>query len=263
MKDAIHAIIDEGYLFEVHEHFAKNIVVGFARLDGRPVGIVANHRVPGRRSHIDALSKVRVSFVSVTPLISRSSPLKMFQASARHRSRIRGIINHGAKLLFAYAEATVPKITVITRKAYGGAYCVMASKHIALTRISPGPPPRLRSWAQKALNIVYKRDPEKVPESSASSARKKSKNFATVSPTPSSPPKKATSTPSSSLPKLALASSPPSATSKTSATPTRAKSTATSLFEHFFFYIQAKKCLLTFAEERTRNMTIREANLQR
>ena len=132
IKDVITRIVDEGYFFEVHEHFAKNIVVGFARMNGRPVGIVANQpaflagvldinaSVKGARfvRFCDAFNIPLITFVDVPGFLPGTS------------QEYGGIILHGAKLLYAFAEATVPKITIITRKAYGGAYDVMSSKHI-------------------------------------------------------------------------------------------------------------------------------------
>ncbi|MFY9731709.1 MAG: acyl-CoA carboxylase subunit beta, partial [Candidatus Acidiferrales bacterium] len=132
MKDAIHEIVDEGEFFEVHEHFAKNLVVGFARLDGRPVGIVANQPaflagVLDINSSMKGARFVRFCDAFNIPLITFEDVPGFLPGT---QQEFGGIIKHGAKLLFAFAEATVPKITVITRKAYGGAYCVMASKHI-------------------------------------------------------------------------------------------------------------------------------------
>ncbi len=132
IKDVIHAAVDENYFFEVQEHYARNLVIGFARLDGRPVGIVANQpaylagcldiagSIKGARfvRFCDAFNIPLVTFEDVPGFLPGTT------------QEFGGIIKHGAKLLFAFAEATVPKITVITRKAYGGAYCVMASKHI-------------------------------------------------------------------------------------------------------------------------------------
>src|SRR5262249_10338020 len=132
IKDVIHNVVDESYFFEVQEHYAKNIVVGFARMNGRPVGIVANQpaflagtldinaSVKGSRfvRFCDCFNILLLTFVDVPGFLPGTN------------QEYGGIIKHGAKLLFAFAEATVPKVTVITRKAYGGAYCVMASKHI-------------------------------------------------------------------------------------------------------------------------------------
>jgi propionyl-CoA carboxylase beta chain len=132
MKELIDAVADQGSFFEVHAHFAPNIVVGFARLNGQPVGIVANQpAVLAGTLDIDSAVKgarfVRFCDAFNIPLIVfEDVPGFLPGVSQEHG----GIIRHGAKLLYAFAEATVPKLTVITRKAYGGAYCVMASKHI-------------------------------------------------------------------------------------------------------------------------------------
>ena len=125
-------IVDSGQFFEIHENYAANIVVGFARLGGHSVGIVANQpAVLAGVLDIDASVKaarfVRFCDCFNIPLITfEDVPGFLPGINQEHY----GIIRHGAKLLYAFAEATVPKITVITRKAYGGAYCVMASKHI-------------------------------------------------------------------------------------------------------------------------------------
>src|SRR6476660_4719909 len=132
IRDIIHNVVDEGYFFEVQQHFAPNIVIGFARLGGHSVGIVANQ--PAFLAgvlDIDASVKA-ARFVRF--LDSFNIPIVTFEDVPGFLPGVNqehfGIIRHGAKLLYAFAEATVPKITVITRKAYGGAYCVMASKHI-------------------------------------------------------------------------------------------------------------------------------------
>jgi propionyl-CoA carboxylase beta chain len=132
IKKVIGSVVDEGKFLEVHEHFAKNIVVGFARLGGRSVGIVANQpAVLAGCLDINASVKgarfVRFCDCFNIPLIVFEDVPGFLPGTDQE---FRGIILHGAKLLYAFAEATVPKITVITRKAYGGAYCVMASKHI-------------------------------------------------------------------------------------------------------------------------------------
>src|SRR6266700_1260124 len=132
IKDAIHSVVDDGYFFEVHEHFAKNLVVGFARMDGRSVGIVANQPaflagVLDINASVKGARFVRFCDAFNIPLITFEDVPGFLPGT---QQEFGGIIRHGAKLLYAFAEATVPKITVITRKAYGGAYCVMASKHI-------------------------------------------------------------------------------------------------------------------------------------
>jgi len=132
VKDVIRAVVDEGNLFEVAEAYAGNIVVGFARIGGRSVGVVANQpQVLAGVLDIDASMKaarfVRFCDCFNIPLITFVDVPGFLPGTEQEYG---GIIKHGAKLLFAFAEATVPKVTVILRKAYGGAYDVMASKHI-------------------------------------------------------------------------------------------------------------------------------------
>ena len=132
IRDIVRAAVDDGYFFEVHQNFAQNITVGFARLMGRPVGIVGNQPVMlAGCLDIDASVKgarfVRFCDCFNIPLVTLVD-VPGFLPGVRQEHG--GIIKHGAKLLYAFAEATVPKVTVITRKAYGGAYDVMASKHI-------------------------------------------------------------------------------------------------------------------------------------
>jgi propionyl-CoA carboxylase beta chain len=168
MKDAIHAIVDDGYFFEVHEHFAKNLVVGFARLDGRPVGIVANQPaflagVLDINASVKGARFVRFCDAFNIPLITFEDVPGFLPGT---QQEFGGIIKHGAKLLFAFAEATVPKITVITRKAYGGAYCVMSSKHIRTDANFAWPMAEIAVMGPEgAVNIVYKRDLDKASES--------------------------------------------------------------------------------------------------
>jgi propionyl-CoA carboxylase beta chain len=161
MKDVIHAVIDDGYFFEVQEHFAKNMVVGFARLDGRSVGIVANNpAMLAGTLDINASVKgarfVRFCDCFNIPLITFEDVPGFLPGTAQEYG---GIIKHGAKLLYAFAEATVPKITVITRKAYGGAYCVMASKHIRTDVNYAWPTAEIAVMGPEgAVDIVYKRE---------------------------------------------------------------------------------------------------------
>lgn len=132
IRDVIDTVVDDGYFFEVQQHYAANIVIGFARLDGQSVGVVANQPaylagVLDIDASVKAARFVRFCDCFNIPLITfEDVPGFLPGVNQEHL----GIIRHGAKLLYAFAEATVPKITVITRKAYGGAYCVMASKHI-------------------------------------------------------------------------------------------------------------------------------------
>jgi propionyl-CoA carboxylase beta chain len=167
IKDAIHEIADDGEFFEVHEYFAKNLVVGFARLDGRPVGIVANQPaflagVLDINSSMKGARFVRFCDAFNIPLITFEDVPGFLPGT---QQEFGGIIKHGAKLLFAFAEATVPKITVITRKAYGGAYCVMASKHIRTDINFAWPTAEIAVMGPEgAVNIVYKREIDRAAE---------------------------------------------------------------------------------------------------
>jgi propionyl-CoA carboxylase beta chain len=166
IKDVIHAIVDERYFFEVHEHFAKNIVVGFARLDGRPVAVVANQPafLAGTldiNASVKGARFVRFCDAFNIPLITFEDVPGFLPGTQQEYG---GIIKHGAKLLFAFAEATVPKITVITRKAYGGAYCVMASKHIRTDANYAWPTAEIAVMGPEgAVDIVYKRELAAAP----------------------------------------------------------------------------------------------------
>ena len=166
MKDVIHAVVDDGYFFEVQEHYAKNMVVGFARLDGRSVGIVANQpAVLAGTLDINASVKgarfVRFCDCFNIPLMTLEDVPGFLPGTAQEYG---GIIKHGAKLLYAFAEATVPKVTVITRKAYGGAYCVMASKHIRTDVNYAWPTAEIAVMGPEgAVDIVYKRELDAAP----------------------------------------------------------------------------------------------------
>ena len=132
MRDVISLIVDDGEFFEVHQHYAQNIVVGFSRLDGYPVGIVGNQPrhlagVLDIDSSVKAARFVRFCDAFNIPLITFTDVPGFLPGTSQEWG---GIIRHGAKLLYAFTEATVPKLTVVTRKAYGGAYDVMASKHM-------------------------------------------------------------------------------------------------------------------------------------
>jgi propionyl-CoA carboxylase beta chain len=159
--DLIHLVVDDGVFLEVHQHYAKNIVVGFARLGGRSVGIVANQpAVLAGCLDIDASVKgarfVRFCDAFNVPLITFEDVPGFLPGVAQEHG---GIIRAGAKLLYAYAEATVPKITVITRKAYGGAYCVMASKHLRTDFNYAYPTAEIAVMGPEgAVNILYKRE---------------------------------------------------------------------------------------------------------
>src|SRR5262249_29592443 len=161
IKDVIHSVVDENYFFEVQEHYAKNIVIGFARLDGRPVGIVANQPayLAGCLDIAGSVKGARfVRFCDAfnIPLITLEDVPGFLPGT---NQEFGGIIKHGAKLLFAFAEATVPKVTVITRKAYGGAYCVMSSKHIRTDLNLAWPTAEIAVMGPEgAVNIVYGRE---------------------------------------------------------------------------------------------------------
>jgi propionyl-CoA carboxylase beta chain len=161
IREVIRLVVDEGYFLEVHEQFGANIVVGFARLDGRPVGIVANQpAVLAGALDIDASVK-GARFVRFCD--SFNVPLVVFEDVPGFLPGVRqehgGIIRHGAKLLYAFAEATVPKMTVITRKSYGGAYCVMASKHIRTDVNFAYPTAEIAVMGpEAAVEILYRKD---------------------------------------------------------------------------------------------------------
>jgi propionyl-CoA carboxylase beta chain len=161
IRDIIHRVVDSGYMLEVHAHYAKNIVVGFARLAGRPVGIVANQPaflagVLDIDASIKAARFVRFCDCFNIPLVTFEDVPGFLPGVAQEHG---GIIRHGAKLLFAFAEATVPKLTVITRKAYGGAYCVMASKHIRADVNFAYPTAEIAVMgAEGAVSILYRQE---------------------------------------------------------------------------------------------------------
>src|SRR5664280_1497558 len=161
IKDVITTVVDDGYFFEVQERYARNIVVGFARLNGRPVGIVANQPnflagVLDISASIKGARFVRFCDCFNIPLITFEDVPGFLPGVQQEHG---GIITHGAKLLFAFAEATVPKITVITRKAYGGAYCVMSSKHIRTDFNFAWPTAEIAVMgAEGAVNILYRRE---------------------------------------------------------------------------------------------------------
>jgi propionyl-CoA carboxylase beta subunit len=167
IKDVIAAVVDDNYFFEVQEHFARNILVGFARLDGRPVGIVANQPavlagVLDINASVKGARFVRFCDAFNIPLVTFEDVPGFLPGT---QQEFGGIIRHGAKLLFAFAEATVPKATIITRKAYGGAYCVMASKHIRTDINYAWPSAEIAVMGPEgAVNIVYKRELERAPE---------------------------------------------------------------------------------------------------
>jgi propionyl-CoA carboxylase beta chain len=175
MVDVIHAVVDDGYFLEVHRHYAQNILVGFARLGGRPAGIVANQpAVLAGTLDIDASVKgarfVRFCDAFNIPLVTFEDVPGFLPGTVQEYG---GIIRHGAKLLFAFAEATVPKVTVITRKAYGGAYCVMSSKHIRTDFNYAWPTAELAVMGPEgAVNILFKRELDAAADRAATRAEK-------------------------------------------------------------------------------------------
>ena len=158
---SIRLVVDDGEFFEIHEHWAKNIVVGFSRLNGHAVGVVANQ--PAQLAgvlDIDASAKaarfVRTCDAFNVPLVTFTDVPGFLPGTEQEWG---GIIRHGAKLLYAFTEATVPKITVITRKAYGGAYDVMASKHLLADFNFAWPLAEVAVMGPEgAVNIIYRRD---------------------------------------------------------------------------------------------------------
>ncbi len=179
IKEIFTRVVDDGHFLEVHEHFAKNLVVGLARLGGQSVGIVANQpaflagcldinaSVKGARfvRFCDAFNIPLITFEDVPGFLPGT------------QQEYGGIIRHGAKLLFAFAEATVPKITLITRKAYGGAYCVMASKHLRTDVNLAYPTAEIAVMGPEgAVNIVYRRELQKAEDPDAM-RREKAEEF--------------------------------------------------------------------------------------
>ncbi len=161
MKDVIRHIVDDGQFLEVHQHWAQNVLVGFARLGGRPVGIVANQpAILAGVLDVDASQKaarfVRFCDCFNIPLVVLEDvPGFMPGLNQEHG----GIIRHGAKLLYAFSEATVPKLTVIVRKAYGGAYCVMNPRHIGADLVLAWPSAEIAVMGpDAAVNVIFRRD---------------------------------------------------------------------------------------------------------
>ena len=185
IKDVIKRIVDDGEFLEVHQHYAGNLVVGFARMAGKPVGIVGNQpavlagvldidsAIKGARfvRFCDAFNVPLMTFVDVPGFLPGTD------------QEFRGIIKNGAKLLYAYCEATVPKVTVITRKAYGGAYDVMNSKHVGGDINFAWPTAEIAVMGPKgAVEIIFKKeiqesdDPEKTTERKAEEFRERFAN---------------------------------------------------------------------------------------
>ncbi|MEO6259388.1 MAG: acyl-CoA carboxylase subunit beta [Thermoanaerobaculia bacterium] len=167
MRELIRAIADEGHFFEVHQHFARNLVVGFLRLNGQSIGVVANQ--PAFLAGVLDINASRKGARFVRLCDAFNVPLLVLEDVPGFLpgtdQEYGGIIIHGAKLLFALAEATVPKITVITRKAYGGAYCVMNSKHIRADMNFAYPSAEIAVMgAEGAVSVLYRREIDGSPE---------------------------------------------------------------------------------------------------
>ena len=167
IKDVIRPIMDNGQFFEIHENYAQNIVVGFARLGGHSVGIVANQpAVLAGVLDIDASEKgarfVRFCDAFNIPIITFEDVPGFLPGTFQEH---HGIIRSGAKLLYAYCEATVPKLTIITRKAYGGAYCVMSSKHIRSDVNLAWPTAEIAVMGPDgAVSIIFRKELEKAKD---------------------------------------------------------------------------------------------------
>jgi len=161
MTDVVDSVVDENSFFEVQENYAKNMVVGFARLDGRSVGVVANQpRVSAGTLDIEASEKasrfVRFCDSFNVPIVTFVDVPGFMPGTDQEHN---GIIRHGAKLLYAYSEASVPLLTVITRKAYGGAYDVMASKHLGADVNYAWPTAEIAVMGPKgAVNVLYREE---------------------------------------------------------------------------------------------------------
>jgi propionyl-CoA carboxylase beta chain len=161
MRSVVRLVVDNGEFLEIHEHYAPNIVCGFARMDGHAVGVVGNQ--PSQLAgvlDIDASEKaarfVRTCDAFNIPLLTFCDVPGFLPGTAQEWG---GIIRHGAKLIYAYAEATVPKLTVVTRKAYGGAYVVMSSKHLGSDYNLAWPTSEVAVMGPEgAVNIIYRRD---------------------------------------------------------------------------------------------------------
>lgn len=174
MLQLISEVVDEGYFLEIHKHFAANIIVGYARLNGRPVGIVANQpQVLAGCLNIEASRKaarfIRFCDAFNIPIVSFVDVPGFLPGKDQEWN---GIITHGAKLLYAYAEATVPKVTLITRKAYGGAYIVMGSKLLRSDVNLAYPSAEIAVMgADGAVNIIHREAISKAKDPAAERAR--------------------------------------------------------------------------------------------
>ena len=164
MKDVIRSIVDNGEFYEVHEYFATNIICCFARFDGRTVGIIANEpNVMAGCLDVDASNKsarfIRFCDAFNIPLVNLVDVPGFLPGVDQEYS---GIIRHGAKMLYAYSEATVPKVTVITRKAYGGSYIAMCNRELGADQVMAWPTSEIAVMGPAgAANIIFRKDPDK------------------------------------------------------------------------------------------------------
>ncbi|MDF2501672.1 MAG: pccB [Anaerosporomusa subterranea] len=163
MKEVIERIVDNGEFYEVHEHFAQNIITCFARFDGQTVGIIANQpKVMAGCLDVNASDKsarfIRFCDAFNIPLVNLVDVPGFLPGVTQEHT---GIIRHGAKMLYAYSEATVPKVTVITRKAYGGAYIAMCSQHLGADQVFAWPTAEIAVMGPAgAANIIFRNDPD-------------------------------------------------------------------------------------------------------
>jgi methylmalonyl-CoA decarboxylase alpha subunit len=164
MQEVIAAIVDNGEFFQVHEHYAKNMIVGFARFDGQSVGILANQpNFLAGCLDIEASDKaarfIRFCDAFNIPLVNLVDVPGFLPGTDQEYG---GIIRHGAKMLYAYSEATVPKVTVILRKAYGGAYIAMCSQHLGADQVMAWPSAEIAVMGPAgAANVIFRKDPDK------------------------------------------------------------------------------------------------------
>ena len=163
MKDVIRSIVDDGEFYEVHEHFARNVITCFARFDGRSVGIIANEpSVMAGCLVIDASDKaarfIRFCDAFNIPLVNLVDVPGFLPGVNQEYG---GIIRHGAKMLYAYSEATVPKVTLITRKAYGGSYIAMCCRELGADQVMAWPSAEIAVMGPAgAANIIFRKDPD-------------------------------------------------------------------------------------------------------
>jgi propionyl-CoA carboxylase beta chain len=174
MREVVRATVDDRHFFEVAEHFAGNVLIGFARLNGKPIGVVANQpAVLAGVLDVDAALKaarfVRFCDAFNVPLLTFVDVPGFLPGTGQEWG---GIVKHGAKLLYAYAEATVPKVTVVTRRAYGGAYAIMASKHLRADVNLAWPTAEIAVMGPEgAVNIVFRKELQAAKDPVAERAR--------------------------------------------------------------------------------------------